>query len=140
MLRLFAARGVPEFVRSDNGPEFVAQAPTKMLVGRGVSCRHIDPGGPWPNGRNERFNGSFRDECLNLETFVHRDQARAVSAVAQPHEVEVELRDELRLDLRTAFALTPVCDDPQPCTTCKPDETTLNNAYGCRGLAMFDQH
>jgi putative transposase len=85
LLRLFQERGVPEFVRSDNGPEFVAKALAKMLAGRGVGCRHIDPGSPWQNGRNERFNGSFRDECLNLETFVHRDQARAVSRLYVRH-------------------------------------------------------
>lgn len=75
---LFAERGTPAFVRSDNGPEFVAKALVRMLAEREVACRHIDPGSPWQNGVNERFNGSLRDECLNLETFAHADQARAV--------------------------------------------------------------
>jgi putative transposase len=78
LLRLFAARGVPKFVRSDNGPEFVAKHLMRALAGRGVEARHIDPGSPWQNGRNERFNGSLRDECLNLETFHNRDHARAL--------------------------------------------------------------
>ena len=85
LLRLFREHGRPRFLRSDNGPEFVARALVKMLVERGVTCRHIDPGSPWQNGRNERFNGSFRDECLNLETFAHRDQARAVSRLYMRH-------------------------------------------------------
>jgi putative transposase len=77
--RLFAARGVvPRFVRSDNGPEFVAKHLMRVLAGRGVEARHIDPGSPWQNGRNERFNGTLRDECLNLETFHNRDHARAL--------------------------------------------------------------
>lgn len=44
----------------------------------GVEARHIDPGSPWQNGKNERFNGTLRDECFNIETFHHRDHARAV--------------------------------------------------------------
>jgi putative transposase len=85
LLRLFADHGTPAFVRSDNGPEFIAKALVKMLSERGVACRHIDPGSPWQNGLNERFNGSLRDECLNLETFAHRDQARAVCRLYKRH-------------------------------------------------------
>jgi putative transposase len=65
-------------VRSDNGPEFIAKHLMRALAGAGVKARHIDPGSPWQNGRDERFNGSLRDECLNMETFASRDQARAV--------------------------------------------------------------
>jgi putative transposase len=78
LLRLFESRGVPKFVRSDNGPEFIAKHLMRVLAGRGVEARHIDAGSPWQNGRNERFNGSLRDECLNLETFHNRDHARAL--------------------------------------------------------------
>lgn len=85
LLRLFGEHGTPAFVRSDNGPEFIARALVRMLSERGVACRHIDPGSPWQNGYNERFNGSLRDECLNLETFAHRDQARAVCRLFMRH-------------------------------------------------------
>jgi putative transposase len=78
LLRLFAERGAPEFVRSDNGPEFIAKHLMRVLAGSGVEARHTDPGSPWQNGRNERFNGTLRDECLNLETFHNRDHARAL--------------------------------------------------------------
>lgn len=78
LLRLFGERGVPKFVRSDNGPEFIARHLMRALAGRGVEARHIEPGSPWQNGRNERFNGTLRDECLNLETFHNRDHARAL--------------------------------------------------------------
>lgn len=78
LLRLFESHGVPTFVRSDNGPEFIAKALMRTLAGAHVEARHIDPGSPWQNGRNERFNGSLRDECLNLETFHNRDHARAL--------------------------------------------------------------
>jgi putative transposase len=77
--RVMAQRGAPAFVRSDNGPEFVAKYLTCMLALQGVTCVHIDPGSPWQNGKNERFNGIFRDECTNMETFHHRDHARVIS-------------------------------------------------------------
>ena len=44
-----------------------------------MGCGHIDPGSPWQNGKNERFNGTLRGECLNMETFHHRDHARAMA-------------------------------------------------------------
>jgi len=78
LLRLFAERGAPQFVRSDNGSEFVARDLMVTLKRSGVTARHIDPGSPWQNGFNERLNGTLRDECLNLETFHNRDHARAL--------------------------------------------------------------
>jgi len=79
LTRLFRERGVPRFIRSDNGPEFIAKFLTRVFAIHGVEARHIEPGSPWQNGLNERFNGSLRDECLNLETFHNRDHARALT-------------------------------------------------------------
>ena len=79
LLKLFGELGAPTFVRSDNGPEFIAKCLMRMLKIQGVECRHIEPGSPWQNGHLERFNGSYRDECANLETFHNRDHARALS-------------------------------------------------------------
>lgn len=76
--RLFKSRGAPERVRSDNGPEFIAKHLMLAPAGAGVGVRHIEPGSPWQNGVDERFNGSLRDECLNVETFSSCDRARAV--------------------------------------------------------------
>lgn len=78
LMRLFGERGAPMFIRSDNGPEFVAKFLMRVFAIHGVTARHIEPGSPWQNGFNERFNGSLRDECLNLETFHNRDHARAL--------------------------------------------------------------
>jgi putative transposase len=78
LLKLFGERGTPLFVRSDNGPEFVARFLMRVLAIHGIGARHIDPGSPWQNGCLERFNGSLRDECLNMETFHNRDHARAL--------------------------------------------------------------
>ena len=78
LMQIMARRGVPGYVRSDNGPEFIARALILMLASNKVECRHIDPGSPWQNGKNERFNGTLRDECTELETFHHVDHARAL--------------------------------------------------------------
>ena len=83
LLKLFAEHGRPLFVRSDNGPEFIARCLMRVLQIQGVECRHIEPGSPWQNGHLERFNGSYRDECANLETFHNRDHARALSKLYQ---------------------------------------------------------
>jgi len=79
MQDLFARHGVPQFLRSDNGPEFIAKALKLGLARSGCGATYIDPGSPWQNGRCESFNGKFRDECLNLEVFHHPDHARAVT-------------------------------------------------------------
>ena len=78
LMKLFAEHGTPTFIRSDNGPEFIARFLMNVMKIHGVQARHIDPGSPWQNGIDERFNGTLRDECLNLETFHHRDHARAI--------------------------------------------------------------
>lgn len=78
LLGLFEERGVPKFIRSDNGPEFIAKFLMRVFAIHGVEARHIDPGSPWQNGIDERFNGTLRRECLDLETFHNRDHARAL--------------------------------------------------------------
>ena len=78
MGELFGLHGVPRFLRSDNGPEFIARALKAGLGQSGCGAKYIDPGSPWQNGHCESFNGKFRDECLNLEVFHHPDHARAV--------------------------------------------------------------
>ena len=67
--RLIRQRGVPEFIRSDNGPEFVARAVQSWIEGRGFKTCFIKPGSPWQNAYIESFNSRFRDEFLNLEVF-----------------------------------------------------------------------
>ncbi len=76
--KLIEHYGPPCFLRSDNGPECIAQAVKTWLSQSGVQTAYIDPGKPWQNGTNESFNGKLRDECLNLEWFRHRLEARIV--------------------------------------------------------------
>ena len=66
---LFLVHGAPEYIRSDNGSEFVAAAVKKQLEESGVKAKFVDPGSPWQNGRVESFNDKLRDELLNREIF-----------------------------------------------------------------------
>ena len=66
---LFLEYGIPEHIRSDNGPEFVAKAVRGWLGNLGVTTLFIEPGSPWENGYIESFNGKLRDELLNGELF-----------------------------------------------------------------------
>jgi len=66
---LFAARGIPKYIRSDNGTEFTATQVRAWLAELGVKPLFIEPGSPWENGYIESFNGKLRDELLNGEIF-----------------------------------------------------------------------
>jgi putative transposase len=72
---LVAQHGAPAHLRSDNGPEFVATAVQTWLAQCGVQTLYIEPGKPWQNGKEERFNGTVRDECLNLHIFTSLAEA-----------------------------------------------------------------
>jgi len=69
LYQLFLMRGVPKYIRSDNGPEFTAKVVRKWLYDLGVTTLFIEPGSPWENGYIESFNGKLRDELLNGEIF-----------------------------------------------------------------------
>ena len=69
LAELFVNRGVPEYIRSDNGSKFTAQAVRDWLKSVGVKTLYIEPGSPWENGYVESFNGKLRDELLNVEIF-----------------------------------------------------------------------
>ena len=70
--------GKPEYIRSDNGPEFIAKALQEWLTRVGIKPIQIYPGSPWENGYNERFNGTLRREVLNAEWFSTTEQAQTV--------------------------------------------------------------
>ena len=73
---LFAVRGAPEHLRSDNGPEFVAHDIQRWLKRAAVNTLYINKGSPWENGYVESFNGKLRDELLNRELFLSLAEAR----------------------------------------------------------------
>jgi putative transposase len=76
--RSISLNGHPTYIRSDNGPEFVAHRVKEWLKNSGVQTTFIEPGKPWQNGTNESFNGKFRDECLNREWFRNRAEAKII--------------------------------------------------------------
>ncbi len=111
---LFILRGVPKFIRSDNGPEFVAEAVRKWINAVGAQTAYIEPGSPWENGYIESFNGKMRDELLNGEIFytlkeaqilieqwrVHYNTKRPHSALGyQPPTPETIIPIDMRLTM-----------------------------------------
>jgi putative transposase len=78
LFNLFVFRGIPEHIRSDNGPEFTAKAVRKWLNHLEVKTLFIEPGSPWENGYIESFNGKLRDELLNREIFTTLEEAKVL--------------------------------------------------------------
>jgi len=79
LAELFAMRGVPEHIRSDNGPEFIARAIQRWLEHVEVKTLYIAPGAPWENGYAESFHSRFRDEFLATEVFENLAAARKLT-------------------------------------------------------------
>jgi putative transposase len=75
---LFVLRGVPEHIRSDNGPEFVAKTVQEWITAAGARTAYITPGSPWENGFIESFNARLRDELLDGEIFYSLAEAKIV--------------------------------------------------------------
>jgi putative transposase len=75
--KLVSVHGAPKYLRSDNGPEFVSHAVLRWLTKEArIDTAFIDPGKPWQNGSNESFNGKLRDECLSMQWFKNRIDAK----------------------------------------------------------------
>ena len=97
--QLVSVRGAPRYLRSDNGPEFVSHRILEWIEASGIGSALSDPGKPWQNGTDESFNGRFRDECLNLEWFRSRREARVIIETWRQHYNQV--RPHSSLDYRT---------------------------------------
>src|SRR6476659_5579550 len=102
--RLVSARGAPRFLRSDNGPEFVSKALLSWIVTQGIGTALIEPGKPWQNGATESFNGKFRDECLSLEWFRSRTEAKVLIEAWRKHFNTVRPHSSLGYLTPAAFA------------------------------------
>ena len=83
--RLFTERGEPAYIRSDNGPEFVAEAIKRWLVASGVETLYIEPGAPWENAYSETFISRLRDELLNREVFANLKEAQVLAGDYREH-------------------------------------------------------
>lgn len=104
LARLISMRGAPRYLRSDNGPEFVSEALLKWITEQGIECALIDPGKPWQNGTTESVNGKFRDECLAMEWFRNRLEARGVIEDWRQHYNRVRPHSSLNYETPEAFS------------------------------------
>lgn len=109
-------RGVPQHIRSDNGPEFVAQELRSWLAHVGCGTLYIEPGSPWENGYCESFNGKLRDECLNGEIFYSLKEAQIVIETWRTEYNTVRPHSALRYRPPAPVAIRP------------PENSTLHGA------------
>lgn len=78
LANVMVVHGIPQYIRSDNGPEFIAKELRNWLAGIGVKTAYIAPGSPWENGFCESFNGTFRDNLLDGEIFYSLKEAQII--------------------------------------------------------------
>ncbi len=83
--RLFTERGEPDYIRSDNGPEFIADAIKSWLAASGVETLYIEPGAPWENAYSETFISRLRDELLDREAFANLKEAQVLAGDYREH-------------------------------------------------------
>jgi transposase InsO family protein len=116
---LFAVRGVPRYLRSDNGPEFVAQRIKAWLAERQSGPLFIEPGSPWQNAYIESFNSRLRNEFLNVEAFGSLKEAQVL---AEQHRLEYNhRRPHSALGYRTPAAFAATCIPPASATPSPPE-------------------
>ena len=104
---LFELRGAPAFVRSDNGPEFIAEAVKAWLEESGSATLYIEPGSPWENAYVESFNGKLEDELLDREEFATLKEAKVLvedHRLAYNHQ-----RPHIALNYMTPAAFAASC-------------------------------
>jgi len=116
---LFALRGSPRYLRSDNGPEFVAKRIKGWLAERKTGTLFIEPGSPWENGYIESFNSRVRNEFLNVEAFGSLKEAQVL---AEEHRLEYNhRRPHSALGYRTPAAFAATCIPPASATPPPPE-------------------
>jgi transposase InsO family protein len=96
LAELMLERGVPEHIRSDNGPEFVAKSVRDWIAAVGAKTAYIEPGSPWENGYVESFNSKLRDELLNSEIFYSLREAQVLIEGWRQHYNAVRPHSALR--------------------------------------------
>jgi transposase InsO family protein len=89
-------RGIPESIRSDNGPEFTAREIRRWFARIGVKTLFIERGSPWENGYIESFNGKLRDELLNREVFNTLTEAKVLIEAWRKEYNEVRPHSSLK--------------------------------------------
>ena len=102
--RLVREHGAPAFMRSDNGPEFIARAVKEWLANSGIATDYIEPGSPWENSYSESFNSRFRDELLNMEIFTTLLEARVLIEGHRQHYNQHRVHSSLEYRTPAEFA------------------------------------
>jgi putative transposase len=110
LTQLVSVRGAPRYLRSDNGPEFVAAAILRWLADAGIDTALIDPGKPWQNATDESFNGKLRDEYLSLQWFRNRIDAKVGIEQWRRHYNEVRPHSSLGYLTPTEFKATQLAE------------------------------
>jgi transposase InsO family protein len=85
LAHLFTERGEPAYIRSDNGPKFIAEATKRRLAACGVETLYIEPGAPWENAYSEAFISRMRHELLNRELFADLKEAKVLAEDYREH-------------------------------------------------------
>ena len=112
LAELMVRRGVPDHIRSDNGPEFTARAVREWLGRVGTKALYIDPGSPWENGYIESFNGKLRDELLDRELFYTLQEVQVLTA--QYRQTYNRIRPHSSLGYRPPAPLAILPAEPVP--------------------------
>ena len=120
---LFELRGAPKYIRSDNGPEFIAKAVREWLARSAVKTLYIEPGSPWENAYGESFNSRLRDECLDRELFESLPEARVI---VEDYRLDYNhRRPHSALEYRTPAAFAAACRKGCFATLSSPYDTPL---------------
>ena len=122
--------GAPQYIRSDNGPEFIANAIQEWLKDNKIKTLYIDPGCPWQNGYVESFNGRFREECLDRELIFTLSESRVVFADWKDYYNNTRPHRSLNLQTPSAFAKRNLSHGPgskNPPGSLRPDHPTTTN-------------
>jgi transposase InsO family protein len=120
---LFEVRGVPEHIRSDNGPEFIAEAVKGWLARRGSGALYIEPGSPWEDAYSETFNSRLRDELLDREMFETLKEAKVL---LEDHRLDYnEHRPHSSLGYRTPAEFAAACIEPGVASLPPADAVTI---------------
>lgn len=145
-----ARHGVPEHIRSDNGPEFIAKALRKALGTLGIGTLYIEPGSPWENGYAESFHSRLRDELFNVELFTSLLEAQVVTGDWQKYYNTTRPHSALGYRSPAAFAAScgnaglvdslgetkkpfpPPC--PQPLTNCAKGRAVAHSSTAATTL------
>ena len=117
---LFILRGVPTHIRSDNGPEFIAQNLRDWLAALGAKTAYIMPGSPWENGYCESFNSKLRDELLNGEIFYTLKEAKIIIEGWRRHYNTIRPHSSLRYQPPAPEVLQWPAAQPQPASPATP--------------------